>query len=140
MISNSLREFIDRVIDKGQMNERDVLILRDDVFSNGPASRAEADALIALDRLVTVPEGWSDFLVNTILGFTLRQSTVSGNLPADFVNWLISSLDIGQPTERAIRIAAAVVEEAHCADEYLRRFAKMTMHRPGGPEPGVLAA
>lgn len=134
MITNSLREFIDRVIDKGLMNERDVIVLRDEVFCGGVSNRAEADALIALDRLVTVPESWGNFLVQTILNFTIRQSATTGALPADFVNWLISSLDVGQPSERAIGVAAAVVREAHCADEYLRRFARMPVQSCQGVE------
>lgn len=140
MITNSLREFIDSVIDKGLMNEQDISFLREEVFIGGLSSRAEADALIALDRLVAVPDGRGNFLVRPILGFAIRQSAVTGALPADFVNWLISSLDVGQPTERAIRIAAAVVREAHCADEYLRRLARIPIQSSHSGDAEAIAA
>ncbi|MEN3930995.1 hypothetical protein WJT86_07985 [Microvirga sp. W0021] len=125
MIGSSLRIFIDRMIDKGNIDDADVALLREEICREGISNRSEADALIALDRLVHVPEAWGDFLVKALLSFTLRQTVSTGGmLSHDYVSWLISSLDIGVPTERAFRIAAAIVSETHCVDEYLRRFAK----------------
>lgn len=125
MIAASLRDFIDRILDFGEMDETDVALLRANICPQGIDSRAEADALIALDRLVDVPEAWGDFLVDVIVSFTRCQMTPAGSVPADFVSWLVSSLDTGRPTERAVRIASTVVVETRCVDEYLRRFAKL---------------
>lgn len=127
MIARPLREFIDRMIDNGEMRDEDVFFLRRDICPDGIVSRSEADALIALDRIVAVPPSWGDFLVQSLLSFTLTQMSATGTLPHDFTNWLISSLDIGYPTERAVRVAAAVVSEARCVDDYLRRFAKISV-------------
>lgn len=126
MITGPLHEFIDRVIDHGAMRDEDVARLRCEICPDGIASRSEADALIALDRLVDVPASWGDFMVQALLAFAQRQCAATGILTHDFINWLNSSLDIGQPTERAARIAAAVIAETHCVDDYLRRLAKMS--------------
>ncbi len=50
MINANLHHFIDRVIDNKVITQDDVRDLQRNILADGIGSRAEADALLALDR------------------------------------------------------------------------------------------
>ena len=124
MITSSLRIFTDSTIERGDVSEQDVDILRRDLFADGITSRDEADVLIALDRAIAVKHAsWANFLVGQVVAFTVWTSRPTGKIDAETARWLTTSLSCGQgPTPTAIRIAFEVVREAEQADETLVAF------------------
>jgi hypothetical protein len=125
MIKNSLRAFVNRVIEHKRISAEDVKELRRDMISGGLICREEADMLLALDRVVTPADGsWAEFLVSAIVEFAVWTSRPTGYIDADTARWLVATLSAGHgPTENAARIAFEVVKEAEKADEALLAFA-----------------
>jgi hypothetical protein len=85
-------------------------------------SRCEAEALLALDHALPADASWGDALVALMVDFLVWGSRPTGKVTADDASWLSAALDVGTPTETAMRIAYAVVEEAEQIDEALLAF------------------
>ena len=140
MISTKLHSFIDRVIDNKKITIEDMALLINDILVDGVASRQEADALIALDRIVDVPETWGDYIVPVIVDYVVWDSRPTGYVPADVCHWLINSLEVGELTETAARIAGEVVREAQSVDVALVDFVLHKVRRLTSTRRGCLAA
>ena len=140
MISTKLHSFIDHVIDNKKITIEDMALLINDILIDGVASRQEADALIALDRIVDVPETWGDYIVPVIVDYVVWESRPTGYVPADVCHWLINSLEVGELTETAARIAGEVVREAQSVDVALVDFVLHKVRRLTSTRRGCLAA
>ena len=140
MISTKLHSFIDRVIDNKKITIEDMALLINDILIDGVASRQEADALIALDRIVDVPETWGNYIVPVIVDYVVWDSRPTGYVPADVCHWLINSLEVGELTETAARIAGEVVREAQSVDVALVDFVLHKVRRLTSTRRGCLAA
>ncbi len=140
MISTKLHSFIDRVIDNKEITTDDIALLLNDVLIDGIASRQEADALIALDRIVDVPKNWGDCIVPVIVDYVVWDSRPTGYVPADVCHWLINSLEVGELTETAARIASEIVREAQSVDVALVDFVLHKVRRFTRTRHGQLAA
>jgi hypothetical protein len=136
MSKAQLRGFIERVTEKGSISANDVKHLSRSVLEDGVSTREEVEALLALDRALDADPSWADALMHMIVDFVVWGSRPTGYVTADDARWLVAVLDAHGPTATAVAIAAAVVAEAHEADEALRGFAER------GPVlvPEVLAA
>ncbi len=137
MIKNSLRAFVNRVIEHKRISGQDVKELRRDILGDGLICREEPDMLLALDRVVTPADGsWAEFLVAAVVEFAVWTSRPTGYIDADTARWLVATLSAGNgPTENAARIAFEVVKEAEKADEALLAFAmRGAKHRTGRQE------
>ena len=136
MIKVQLRDYIDRVIAAKHIHAEDVRDLQRNVLEDGLTSRVEAEALLALDRSLPKHESWGDALVALMLDFAVWGSRPTGKVTAQDARWLVAILDIGTPTETALRIAQAILDEADEVDEALVSFILRARHRA----PQVLAA
>ncbi len=122
MIREKLHSFIDRAIDNKKITVEDIARLKEEVLRGGLSSRQEADALIALDRIVATHESWSDAIVPLIVDYVVWKSNPSGVVPAEICHWLINSLEVGAMTDTVARIATAVVREAETVDVAMVNF------------------
>jgi hypothetical protein len=122
MIKSQLRDYMERVIDAKQICAEDVKDLQRNVLRDGLTSRCEAEALLALDRSLPAHASWSDALLALVVDFLVWGSRPTGRVTADDAGWLCAALDVGTPTDTALRIAYAVVEEAEQIDEALLDF------------------
>ena len=122
MIKSSLREFVDRVADKTAIGEEDVKFLCQTVLEDGLISRHDAEMLLALDRSHDTDPSWGDALVALMVDYVVWGTRPTGLVAAEDARWLAAALELGGPTETAMRIAYAVIEEAHDIDESLIQF------------------
>jgi hypothetical protein len=122
MIKSSLREFVDRVADKNAIGEDDVKFLCQTVLEDGLISRQDAETLLALDRSHETVPSWDDALVVLMVDYVVWGTRPTGLVAAEDARWLAAALELGGPTETAMRIAYAVIEEAHDIDESLIQF------------------
>ncbi len=132
MIRVSLRFFASRVLKTKRMDASDRQTLERVIFSDGIRSRVEAEILLQLARAVQPADpAWNDFVVASIVDFVVWGSRPTGRAIAEDASWLAAALDVGTPTETAMQIAYAVVEEAEQVDEALLCF--ILRGRPRGP-------
>lgn len=122
MIKNNLREFIDGVTERKYISDSDVDKLRNEVLEGGIASRREAEALLALDRSVDAGESWSAVLTKLVVDFVVWRQPPNGVVASDDALWLATVLDVGGPTETAMSIAYAILDEAGYVDVALLDF------------------
>jgi hypothetical protein len=122
--SSSLHAFVSRVATSKRLNFADLRRLERDVLPNGVTSRADAEALIALDAaLDRADAGWPSYLVSTVKEFMMRRH---GD-PTDSA-WLAAALS-GAAPKTALNVARAVVPALDECDDALRGLAKMTAKR-----------
>ena len=119
MIKSQLREYIDKMTDANRIGAEDVRDLQRRVLPDGLTSRAEAEALLALDRTLSTDGSWGEALSALVVDFVVWGARPTGKVTADDASWLAAALDIGSPTETSLRIAQAIVEEADQVDEAL---------------------
>ena len=122
MINAQLRDYIDRVTEAKQIEAEDVRDLRRRVLPDGLATRVEAQALLALDRSLPAHASWGEALTALMVDFVVWGSRPTGRVTAEDASWLAAALDVGTPTETAMQIAYAVVQEAEQVDEALLFF------------------
>jgi len=125
MIKNSLRVFVDTVLENQRLSGEDVKTLQRDVLADGVTSREEADVLIALDRAIADADpSWVVFLVSSITDFVVWTSRPTGYVGYEGAAWLVASLSCGKgPIRNAKRIVFEVIREAQQVDEVLLAFA-----------------
>jgi hypothetical protein len=125
MIGHELREFVDRVMDRLVIDDKDVRFLQRDVLDGSVVTRDAIDVLIALDRAVPERcEAFGDFLVALVVDFAVWQNRPTGVIDRDKAHWLVTTLSAGEgPTGTARRIAFEIVREAERCDEALLGFA-----------------
>ena len=125
----SLRVFVDRLSEAQRLGFGDLRRLQRDILPNGPQSREDVEALLALDlALERADRGWPEYLVEAVKGFVISASDPQGVVGPELAGWLVSVLADAQP-KTALRIARAVVSEAVEVDEALRAFAKVSARR-----------
>ena len=122
MIKTQLRDYMERVIEAKQIGADDVRELQRNVLEDGLTSRAEAEALLALDRSLPAHESWREALVALMVDFVVWASRPTGKVTADEGEWLVAALEVGTPMPTAMRIAQAVADEAEQIDEPLLAF------------------
>lgn len=120
MINDKLRDFIASAIDNKYISADDVRDLKLAVLPEGVATRREAEALLALDRIVEADDAWKTALTEFIVACTRRGR--AGAASGDDSLWLATALDMNGPTETAMTIAYAVLEETPQVDAALLDF------------------
>ncbi len=123
MFTTELRTFINTVIDNRRITAEDVRHLKSCILENGIGSRLEADALLALDRTLDTDPSWAEFLTAVMVDYVVWGSRPTGRVPAEKAAWLVTALTCGEPTGNGVRIARAIVAEAHEVDPELLLFA-----------------
>lgn len=122
MIRKDLRDFIESAIDGKYISAEDIEKLRQDILREGLSSRAEAEALLALDRTVETHESWGAALTALIVDFVVRSSRGAGEVTGSDALWLVTALDVGGPTRTGLEIAYAVLERKSDIDGALLDF------------------
>lgn len=125
MITASLRNFCDRMVDKGEIDNEDVRELQEQLLPHGLSCREDAAMLIILDRLAPRADaGWVDFLVSTLVEFVVWTSRPTGYVDEATARWLLASISgRGGATESAARAVFEIVREAEQVHESLLAFA-----------------
>jgi hypothetical protein len=124
MFTAKLHTFIDQVIDNKRITSEDVRHLKTTILEDGIGSRAEADALLALDRTLDTDPSWAEFLTAVIVDYVVWGSRPTGRVPAETAAWLVTAFTCGEPSGNAVRIARAIVAEAQEVDPELLLFAR----------------
>jgi hypothetical protein len=125
----SLRVFVDRLSEARRLGFGDLRRLRRDILPDGPQSREDVEALLALDlALERADRGWPEYLLQVVKSFVISTSEPRDVIGPELAGWLVSVLSEAQP-KTAIRIARAAVSEAVEVDEALRALAKMSVKR-----------
>lgn len=104
-----LNAFVARAQKDRRIRFADVRRLQRVILPDGIRNRAEAEALIALDRSVpSADKSWPGYLVPAVRDFVVR----GGEAPAldgDTTAWLIDTLGTGKATKTVVAIARAIV-------------------------------
>jgi hypothetical protein len=125
MIRVSLRFFASRVLKTKRMDATDRQTLERVIFSDGLRSRVEAEVLLQLARAVQPADpAWNDFVIASIVDFTVWGSRPTGYVDAAMAEWLVAVLSEGGKTALTRRIARAIVAEAQDVDARLIEFAR----------------
>jgi hypothetical protein len=125
MIRVSLRFFASRVLKTKRMDAGDRQTLERVIFSDGVRNRIEAEVLLQLARAVQPADpAWNDFVVASIVDFSVWGSRPTGYVDAAMAEWLIAILSEGGATALTRRIARAIVAEAQDVDPRLADFAR----------------
>jgi hypothetical protein len=122
MIKNNLRDFIENAIDNKYISADDVKKLQREILEDGIMSRLEAEALLALDRTLDTHESWGPALTALIVDFMVWSLRPTGVVTNDDALWLTTALDVGGPTETAMNIAYAILDETQNVDAALLDF------------------
>jgi hypothetical protein len=122
MISPKLHDFIERAIDNKYITADDVKRLQREVLEDGVTSKVEAEALLALDRSLGADKSWDAALISLVVEFAVWGIRPTGVVTGDDALWLTTALDVGGPTETAMGIAYAVLDEAQQVDAILLDF------------------
>lgn len=128
MIGQELRDFIDAALDDGRLGAQDVARLVAEVLPHGVRSRAEADALAALDRLVSDrPAAWDDVFVDLLVTFVVSAAAAAGEVDRETANWLMTTLDAGGVTDNGLRVVIEVSRSVPQVDQTLMSFVLHSM-------------
>lgn len=122
MIKNNLRDFIETVIDNKYISADDVKKLQREILEDGIMTRLEAEALLALDRTLGTHESWGPALTAFIVDFMVWSMRPTGVVTNEDAMWLTTALDVGGPTETAMNIAYAILDETQHVDTALLDF------------------
>jgi len=122
MLKSNLSQFVDQVNDAKHIAADDVKVLLRSALEDGLNSREDAETLLALDRTFASDESWADALVPLMVDYIVWSARPTGAVTAEKARWLAAALELGGPTDTAMRIAYAVVEEAETTDEALVDF------------------
>ncbi len=111
---------------KNRIQSEDVIMLRRDVFVDGVVTRAEAEALFALDASCKDKcNEWPVFFCEAIADFIVHQEKPAGYISEENASWLIRSISrdgmVDTVTELEVLIKA--LEVARSAPESLSAYA-----------------
>jgi hypothetical protein len=123
MSHTPLGRFVDKILASRRLLFADLRRLERDVLPEGPASREEAEALLALDRaLAQADRAWTPYLAAAIAGFAGRAAAAGEDAA-----WLAAALDEARPpTAAAIARALAGAGDAPARAAPARRWARCT--------------
>jgi hypothetical protein len=117
-MSTSLRAFVSQALERNRISFGDLRRLQRNVLPHGPATREQAEVLIALDQTIArTDKAWADYLVAAITDFVVWRSSSPGLVEPETAEWLVASLSCGRPTRTTGMIARAVAREAQCCEE-----------------------
>ena len=134
MNSSSLSQFVTTALVDKRIRFADLRRLQRDILPDGPSTRDEAEALLALDHVIQrADRAWPDYLASAIK-FVLSGSTSPGSVDKETAEWLIAALSCCR-AKTALAVAREIVRDAEHADEALATFAKGSKRKSKSPAP-----
>jgi hypothetical protein len=89
MPQTKLTSVIDHIESQGRITDADVLALRQLVYDDSVVSIIEADRIFALnDQITDRPQNWSEFFVEAVTDFLVRQTPPYGYVDESNAMWL----------------------------------------------------
>jgi hypothetical protein len=122
MMKDSLREFIDSVVESNFISGEAVKKFTGEILAEGITSRLEVESLLALDRLVEAEESWGAALTKLVVDFVVWKRAPHGVVSNDDALWLATALEVSGPSRNAMNIAYAILDEAGYVDVALLDF------------------
>ncbi len=122
MLKDQLRDFIDSVTDRNHVSDEDVKVLQGEILRDGITSRLEVESLLALDRAVSGAESWGAALAKLVVDFVIWKRAPKGSVSNDDALWLATLLEISGPSQNAMNIAFALLDETGHVDVALLDF------------------
>ena len=124
MESISLNHFVRNALVDKRVRFADLRRLQRDVLPDGPTTREQAEALLALDQVIErADRAWPNYLATAIREFVLASSTAPGSVDRDMASWLIAALSCSRP-KTALIIAREIVRDAEHVDAVLLAFSE----------------
>jgi len=115
-----LSDFVQQVISRGRITYGDIKRLQRQVLPDGAMTRAEAEALLLIDRTVErMDPTWAAYLSDTIVDFVVWGCRPTGYVDRETARWLETLLGV-KSTKAARRILREVLHEAEGVDDVLR--------------------
>lgn len=107
------------------MTDAQLLELRRAFGSDMEIDGREADALFALDKLDTKPEGWADYFTLLLTTYLVHQGRPEGHINDAMAAWLIARIDHDGvvETETELRLLMSVLKVAEQPGERLEAYA-----------------
>lgn len=107
-----------QLFDAGRVTAADVRQLRFRQFPLGLPSRADAEALFALDRaLLDKAADWADLVSELLTDHLIWGERPTGTLTHDGANWILDETD-RQPTSAGLATLVALIDEAASAPSW----------------------
>ncbi len=120
-----MQKLVDRLAADGRVTAEEAFELRQAVFPDGVVSRAEAEALIALDaRVASTDAHWASAFVEGLVDYAMRDG---GHVDAQTADWLIAAFGPEGARETEIEAVLKVLERAESAPEALCAFSRMRL-------------
>ncbi len=122
MMKDNLRDFIDDATANQIISDDDVAKLQNEILEGGITSRLEVEALLVLDRSLEVAESWGPALTKLVVDYVVWQVPPAGVVSNDDALWLATVLDMSGPSQTAMNIAYAILDQAGYVDVALLDF------------------
>jgi len=116
----------------GMITADEVLALRRAAWPDGVISTEEADAILAINDLVSdKSRDWSDFLVEAVCEYVVNGTQPKGYIAPETAEWLMARIDhdgqLDSMTE--LELLVCVLEKALGAPDALKRYALTQIER-----------
>ena len=128
----SPRDFSGLLENPDRISERDVRYFRQEVFRDGVVSRAEADAIFAIDNSVAERcDQWREFFVEALSEYVVNQEEPRGYVSVPNAEWLIDrvSHDGRIDSLSELELLVRVMTKSSRSPEMLVRFVLETVAR-----------
>ena len=111
MKTTSLHVFVSKRSAAGRLGFGDLRRLQRDVLPDGPTSREDVEALLALDKILErCDEAWPGYLVTVIKAFAASLAGPKGRLDSEVADGLAAALSTGRPATVQAIARAVVIE------------------------------
>ncbi|MEL6919403.1 MAG: hypothetical protein AAFO77_00045 [Pseudomonadota bacterium] len=142
-----LPQMASELVSRNRVSPEDVLRLRRDVYRDGVANRAEAEALFAIDRACRERcVEWDDFFVEVVTDYLVGSEAPAGYVSKENADWLIRAIsnDGIVDTRTEIELLIKVLERAQHSPAIisafaLRQVAQVVVHGDGALAKGRIA-
>ena len=153
-MTTNLQSILERLKASKSVTDEDVIALRRSVFCDDYVSVAEANAIFEInDSATQKPASWSEFFLEAITDYTVRQTQPYGYVDDSNAAWLISriSKDGHVETLTELRTLVNILKLAHDSTDRLIQFSLLqvrdaVLHGQGvigrgrKLEPGIIGA
>lgn len=118
-------QLITSILDRGRLNEDELLIIRRAFGADMTITLDEADALFALNAMDDLPNGWLDYFVLVMSSFVLDTMPPMGDFDNANAAWLIARIDHDGvvETDCELRLMLAILSQAQTVPDRFEKYA-----------------